>query len=298
MPRNQQKEVSKALEKKGFYLFRNACTTKDIKYARSCMKDKMVQYSLMECFLQNTMISCINTALKWDCVFTKYRVSNNNNGSDAGAFHRDLIKYDTNKLEPFYTCLTYLDDTVMEVISKSHRQPHMSNKEAISQYQKNRLRLKMNAGDILFFHACLLHRGIFTEGLTHRRLIQIFEVYPNQELFDKFSPNIIHIPPSIYSQQTSGISQWIFQNPCLAEVCNWFGYLNSATGYGWDKESDKSDGLVYSSEGTRPRLIPTGGWEPGNQYILVQKVKTASNILSKILGWKLYTRQYISYLGT
>ena len=226
------------------------------------------------------------------------QMSNNNNGSDAGAFHRDLIKYDTNKLEPFYTCLTYLDDTVMEVISKSHRHPHMSNKEAISQYQKNRQRLKMNAGDILFFHACLLHRGIFTEGLTHRRLIQIFEVYPNQELFDEFSPNIIHIPPSIYSQQTSGISQWIFQNPCLAEVCNWFGYLNSATGYGWDKESDKSDGLVYSSEGTRPRLIPTGGWEPGNQYILVQKVKTASNILSKILGWKLYTRQYISYLGT
>ena len=55
-----------------------------------------------------------------DLDYIKYRVSNSNNSSDAGAFHRDIHTY--NETQPIYTCLAYLDESMLEIIPKSHKQ--------------------------------------------------------------------------------------------------------------------------------------------------------------------------------
>jgi len=51
--------------------------------------------------------------------YLKYRVSNNNKSSDAGSFHRDLHSYAG--VPEIYTCLTYLDESIMEIIVGSHK---------------------------------------------------------------------------------------------------------------------------------------------------------------------------------
>ena len=63
------------------------------------------------------MISKVNLLTNMDLDYIKYRVSNSNNSSDAGAFHRDIHTYD--KTQPIYTCLAYLDESMLEIIPKS-----------------------------------------------------------------------------------------------------------------------------------------------------------------------------------
>lgn len=40
----------------------------------------------------------------------------------------------------------------------------------------------------------MLHRGIFTEHLPNRRLIQLFDIYPNENILNKVHNKILHIP--------------------------------------------------------------------------------------------------------
>ena len=42
-------------------------------------------------FINNVMLMKANKLLNIECHYTKYRVSNNTNSSDAGTFHRDII---------------------------------------------------------------------------------------------------------------------------------------------------------------------------------------------------------------
>src|SRR5579872_5562103 len=310
-----QENVQDLLEKEGFYLFRQVCEKKELEYARSCFSslDRKVNYQKIEHFIKKTMLRFVNQTFDWKTVYTKYRVSDNNNSSDAGAFHRDIIKYNQESIEPCYTCLVYLDSTIMEIIPASHRDPFMSYGTSFDQILCHRKQIKIEVGDLLFFQASLLHRGIFTENLPHRRLIQVFEIFPSMKLFKKFSPHFRHIPASPSSQSLSGCSEWIFRQQSLSDVCNWLGYLNASTGYGYkffkgeSKESkEDSKNLVYSSEGTRSRIIPKHKllnsisneefWEGENHYVIVQDIQSVSPSESKKLAWNLFTRQFTLFL--
>lgn len=299
---------SEDLKSQGYCLLQNVYKKDRIQYAQSCFsEDRKVQYKKLEGFIYDTVIKCVDRNLGWRSVFTKYRASDNNNSSDAGAFHRDVIKYNRDPLEPFYTCLAYLDSTVMELIPKSHQDPFMTHSKSIDQIRNNTVQIRIEVGDLLVFHSTLLHRGIFTEHLPHRRLIQIFEVYPSQELFNRFNPEVIHIPATpLYSQPASALNEWIFKYETVGKVCNWFGFINAATGYGFEFDSEHnnttSNHLVYSSEGTRPRLVVhdngNNRWQPGNRYIIVQStIRTVPEEQRDAIVWKLYTRQYYGYGG-
>jgi hypothetical protein len=295
------------LQEQGYCHFKNVFTPKQVEKARSCMSSdrKQINYEEMEHFIYDIMLKFINQSFQWDTVLTKYRVSDNNNSSDAGSFHRDVIKYDEAPQDSCFTCLTYLDDSSMELIPRSHLLPHMSYWQAWQHFQNNRVKLRMNVGDVLLFQCTLLHRGIFTENLPHRRLIQCFEVFPNRSLYKQTHPFLFRVPAQKTSQQASGLLEWVYRQETFSNLLNYFGYFNAATGYGYKKGMPQGGKrLLYSSEGTRPRLIPFKGskgsdgsrWQPNNQYIIKQKdAQTVPEHQVDELRWQQYNNQFTRY---
>ena len=225
-----QENVQDLLEKEGFYLFSQVCEKKELEYARSCFSslDRKVNYQKIEHFIKKTMLRFLNQTFDWKTVYTKYRVSDNNNSLDAGAFHCDIIKYNQESIEPCYTCLVYLDSTIMEIIPASHRDPFMSYGTSFNQILCHCKQIKIRGGRSFILSSFLITFEVFLLKIfLIRRLIQVFEIFPSMKLFKKFAPHFRHIPASPSSQSLSGCTEWIFRQQSLSDVCNWLGYLNA-----------------------------------------------------------------------
>jgi hypothetical protein len=256
------------LERDGYLLLRNIIPADDIKDAQNAITQTEVSYNIIDKYIQNSMLGIINKKFGWQSVHNKYRVSNNNNSSDASTFHRDIICQDIyykNKnewqLNPAMTILSYLDTTIMEIIPGTHIKPIIEWSEVIKTY-KTRLQFTLNPGDILVFYSTTLHRGIFTENLAHRRLIQVFETYKTKDEYNKYSNDIYHVKSN---ETYSNIMIWLSKQDFAIYILNNIGYLNAATGYGHITNT-----LPYlSSEGTRGRLVldPSQEWQPINKYV-------------------------------
>jgi hypothetical protein len=230
----------------------------------------------------------------WNIVHTKYRVSNNNN-SDAGAFHRDVVCM--GPWIPALTCLTYFDSTVMELIPGSHHKIGVTYKEALSMFYK-RVSIYVEPGDILIFYATILHRGIFTRGQKQRRLVQVFDCFfdPVQEA--KYYSSLIHITGKPSAHNSFLV---INKSPILKDVNNFYGFLNAARGYGSNRNLSFEGRQTFCSEGFcgRVTVIPNT-MQPINQYIL----NTENNYEHYDLNpcyrskwrWELYTKGLLIHI--
>lgn len=262
----------KELNINGFLLIKNCIDLNNVKYAQSCINNK-VNYKKLEPYFDDVMLKTIKNELKIDLECTKYRVSNNTNSADAGVFHRDLQSYGKNNEEiPVFTCLSYLDKTHMELIPGSHKYTHLSLYQ-IPFIIKNRTIVTVNPGDLLIFYATILHRGIFYEQTPQRRLIQLFDCIPKVYVTE-FKKSILHIPCE--DNCNSNISSFfiaLHKIPICSEYVNYVGFCTAAKGYGSyynclkyitnDKE------IKYlSTESNRGRIVPKGGFEEQNMYVV------------------------------
>lgn len=298
-------ETVRSLHGNGFVVCRGVLSNKDIENGTSCINvnSGAVNYVAMEKFIRGIMLSKVQTLLGL-CTpidFVKYRVSDNNNSADAAGFHRDLICKQSGRRQlfmPCFTCLTYFDATVLEVIPGSHMYTYALH-ETASLYQQ-KARVHMQPGDILLFYSSLLHRGVFTEGIPRRRLIQVFEVFLNPTFFRVFTPLILHIP----GDET--FSDWMVQaskkSSLLVNIINTYGFLNAATGYGSPENIERCTHgirfLFLSSEGLRGRLIVRPDtWQPINKYIINPNVPTFDLPPHCVHVYKYYVfhRQYCVY---
>jgi len=228
----------------------------------SCINtENKADYHCVQNFIQNELLSKVNILMGWDCDYIKFRLSDNNNSSDASVFHRDIIAQ-KDVLYPSFTCLTYLDTTVMEVIPGTHTQLFSSSfVDAVTTFRQRR-RIVIESGDILLFYSTLLHRGIFTENLPHRRLLQVFEVFPTKELLMVYKDRFLHVKGGSGGHFVSAISKF-----SIIEVINISGYLNSFYGYGVMKGLPHNISYL-SSEGLRPRLEIHNHPQELNCYIM------------------------------
>lgn len=284
--------MQQELDEKGYLIFRNII---DPSSAYEAIRDKEVNYVLLKQFIQSKMLDTVNKQLGWDARYTKFRVSDNNNSADASAFHRDIFSQDyADPVVPSFTCLKYLDTTVMELIPGTHKLPAMSYIDALRKFGE-RVRMTINPGDILIFYSTLLHRGIFTEGLKHRRLIQVFEVFPTQHELDLYSNSIIHVEGR---EKYSNSMIWASKQPVLSDIINWLGYLNAATGYGVMYGDCLVPNSKYlSSEGLRGRLhVVNGTWQPINKYIMNIATRDLPKDCYDNFQFICYGRQYITYI--
>lgn len=300
-------ETARSLQGNGFIVFRNALSNAEVESGMRCInvQDATVNYACIEHFIRMSMMSKVGTllGLSTPIDFIKYRVSDNNNSADAAGFHRDLIWKSSGGawqdiFMPCFTCLTYFDTTVLELIPGSHLRNYSLHETA--DVYRQLLRVEMRPGDILLFYSSLLHRGVFTEGILHRRLIQVFEVFLNPRLMHAFSPLILHVP----GDET--FSDWMVKATkkpgVLVNIINAYGYLNAATGYGSPQHIDRCTRgikcMFLSSEGLRGRLIvQPDTWQPINKYIL-NPVVPAFDLPKSCMGvyrYYVFHRQYYAY---
>lgn len=275
----------------GYILIQNILTNEEIEFVLNAYNasNNKVNYKNMELFIRNIMLKKINNFLSWNSNFVeyiKYRFSNNNNSTDAGGFHRDEVYFgninDYNKYFcPTFTCLTYLDNTKMEIIPQSH-QVVKYNFTNIHKKYKSKQTIQLNRGDLLVFYSTLLHRGIFTEKFANRRLLQVFDVFNSRNQYDFYKDyyyNFNYITNSFYQNVLIKINK---NDGLLLSFINYYIYINSAMGYGIQYDIIKklkiNKPFIYIlSEGTVSRLyaneLDNESWGPINKYVLNENYK-------------------------
>ena len=219
------------LKEQGYLIFKGVIDKKSINYARNQINDNnKVNYYKIKPFIDLEMISKVNSLTNMDLDYIKYRVSNSNN-SDAGAFHRDIHTY--NKTQPIYTCLAYLDESILEIIPNSHKKLCIPYLDFYKSF-KSKIQLRLRPGDVLLFNSSLIHRGIFYKNNTNnRRLIQLFNCVSVKNI-KEFEKSILHIP--CRDKCNSSISNFLIKinkKKISSNLLNKIALLPSFRGYGY-----------------------------------------------------------------
>lgn len=259
------------LRENGFCVFRNIINNSTVENIQKHIHQNDVNYEACEIHMNN-ILSKIPGNLK----MSKYRISNNNNSTDAAAFHRDIICTEPQNPPNIYTTLHYLDTSVMELIPGSHKKLNMSYIEAAKTFRK-RIRITMAPNDILIFNATVLHRGIFSNAnQKNRRLIQMFDCV-DESHFDLINQQTLHLPckyACLHNFENFMINT--SRIPYIIDLINYINYYNTATGYGHELEVPKKHGydqIYLSNESNNKRLKPSySGNEQINMYIVKEKV--------------------------
>jgi hypothetical protein len=287
----------------GYMLFKNILSTEEINEGVNCIKENKVDYIRIQNFIEN-MLQKVNSKLNYQLKYVKYRVSDNNNSSDAGSLHRDIVCINNEIEFPLYTCLTYFDKTIMELIPKSSDKHKYDLIETIPLFFNSK-KIIMEPGDILFFKSNILHRGIFSEKLEHRRLIQVFDIFENKESFDKYKKRILNVRGN---EKNADMFIYLHKNYFSSYILNIFGFLNASTGHGFNYNNDfatKYLNLPYnnhsyiSTEGLRSRIIV----EPGtlqdiNKYILNDTdIDDLPDELYDNYIYQCYNKQFMMYIS-
>lgn len=216
---------------KSFTLLNNAIDKTILEQTRAYFSEDglEIQYKQLLQFINQVMIPTLQKKMNWSTFkYSKLRISDNNNNTDAAAFHRDLICYNnTHKDLPIYTCLCYLDDGTMEMISEESN---------FMETWKKKEKINITSGSLLVFKSHTIHRGVFNTKQsqpTHRRLIQLFECFGSDNDFDFYFPKILFIPAK--SNHGNKIQSFQKNFAFLFSIANFITYMNALSGYNYKK---------------------------------------------------------------
>ena len=168
----------------GFILLKKQLTDSELEFGLSSIEDKQVDYKKTKQFIDEIFLYKIKEVSGFitDPRYVKFRLSNNNNSNDASTFHGDIYNKTKSEFLPIYTCLCYFDDAELEIIPGSHKYNNPG--WSYQSYNKKQI-IHVKRGDILIFHANTHHRGVKFNKMNNRRLLQVFEVFPDKETYDE-----------------------------------------------------------------------------------------------------------------
>ena len=176
----------------------------------------------MKYFIDNDFIPVITKNIKsfTSPRYSKFRFSNNNNSTDASTFHADVYNFTNNELMPIYTCLCYFDNSQLEIIPGSHLNKQMTCKK---KFETKKI-LDIHKGDILVFHSNLHHRGINFEKQKNRRLLQVFDVFQNETIYNKLSKKLIILETSnsLFMKYVNSLLKYISKT----NLINYINYMH------------------------------------------------------------------------
>ena len=251
-------KIKNIIKEKGYYVFRNMISKTELNIAKKYFYGNQVNYNkLFDKFIKPIMLKKTGKEIDKNLVNIKYRASNNNNSSDAGAFHRDLHIKSGEKRVSCHTLLTYIDGGVMQLIPTSNRNQNIDLLD-INQYFDLREEIEMYPGDVLMFEMATIHRGIFYKKQESRRLIQLFDTVFEEDL-DYFLKSVLHIPcGNKCDKNASDTFIKIHKTKLFSNVLNTLGYYNAALGYSKlpIKYITSNPNIKYiSTETNQPRVI-------------------------------------------
>ncbi len=171
----------------GYVIYKKKLSIEEQTFGLSCMKDK-VDYTLLKTFIDNYFLPKIQFE---NPVYLKARISNNNNSIDASLFHSDLYNFTSEKEIPVYTALCYFDKAELELIPGSHIK-----RDSFIDDNNKRIVLELEPGDIVVFNSLILHRGVNYSKGVNRRVLQVFQIFPTQELYKENVSKILTVDTS------------------------------------------------------------------------------------------------------
>lgn len=270
------------IDTKGYCVLRNVLS--DYQLSGGLNTNTKINYHEMKQFIDTTFFDTIKKHVDFlpDPHYAKFRYSNNNNSTDAATFHSDIYNYTDSKLLPIYTCLCYFDDTQMELIPGTHL--YDRDGYSVSTYGKKEI-LDIRRGDILIFHANIHHRGTGFTTNKNRRLLQVFEVFPDKETYDKHSDKLVIVESSKTTLMpiVNNISYYLSKNDTVQNTmtvlhyCLMYNDLHYKMGMIDISPSEKKDKYVSYEPGRRISYKDITDSEDINVNIICDpSVKTAN----------------------
>jgi hypothetical protein len=240
------------IKKNGYILLSNVLTDNQLQDGLSCIEDNKVDYLKMKKFIDNVFFIKIkeHSGIITNPFYVKFRLSNNNNSTDASTFHGDIYNNAKSELLPIYTCLCYFDDAQIEIIPGSHK--YNNSGWSIETYNKKKI-INVKRGDILIFHSNIHHRGINYNKTKNRRLLQVFDVFPDKETYNEhFSKLII-----VQSSESYLIKNLI--GPMLYEISKYSTVIDNITMFHYI--------LMYNDLHYKLGLMDLSPCEKNNKYV-------------------------------
>lgn len=217
------------MDEDGYLILTNVLTDQDIQFGLSCLQNEKekVDYVIMKKFIDDLFFKAIQRKVREfsQPKYVKFRFSNNNNSNDASTFHGDVYNYAETELLPIYTGLCYFDHAQIEVIPGSHK--YHNKGWSIPMFNQRKV-LDVNPGDILLFHSNLHHRGVHFNKQPNRRLLQVFEIFPDQATYDEHASKLVIVQTSSSALVTNVINPVMYQAakiPVLIEIMTFIHYL-------------------------------------------------------------------------
>jgi Phytanoyl-CoA dioxygenase (PhyH) len=188
-------EKHQDIKQDGYILIQNVLTEEELNYGLSCIQDNKVDYSIIKHFIDDIFLPKIQetSSVITDPTYVKFRLSNNNNSTDASTFHGDIYNNTNSEHLPIYTCLCYFDSAQLEIIPGSHK--YNNSGWSLESYNKKQT-ITVKRGDILIFHSNIHHRGINYNKTGNRRLLQVFDVFPDKETYNEHASKLIIVQSS------------------------------------------------------------------------------------------------------
>jgi hypothetical protein len=274
---------SYSLHENGYVMLKNVLTPYQLQFGLNSDKNGIVNYKQMKDFIDYEFMPTIidHTNFMQNPTYIKFRYSNNNNSTDASTFHSDIYNYTESELMPIYTCLCYFDKTQLEVIPGSHKKDFYKNNSSITSYNKKKI-LTIEPGDILVFHANMYHRGTNFDTKGDRRLLQVFEVFPDDKTYAQYSNDFLTVVTA--NTFTIGIinklSYYLAKIPSLIDTINFLHYtlvfhdLQYKIIFNDIAPWEKKNKLVTYEPGKRLDYTQITGKDAINTNIICEKTNT------------------------
>lgn len=217
----------------GYIILKNILSPRQLEKVLQSDNNNVIDYKVMRQFIDNDILPVIiqNTNFITKPKYIKFRYSNNNNSTDASTFHSDIYNFTEDNIMPVYTCLCYFDKTQLIVIPGSHKKSFHRENSSISSYEKQRV-ITIGPMDIMIFHANLYHRGTNFNTNANRRLLQVFEIFPDDNTFLLYYQRFITVitansmTTSISNPLSFHLSRLMFVPDKLCFIHYWFVYHN------------------------------------------------------------------------
>ena len=269
--------MNHSIHSDGYIILKNILTKEQLQKGLNSDKNGIIDYKLLKQYIDTIFMPSIvsNTDFIKNPTYIKFRYSNNNNSTDASTFHSDIYNYTKDEIIPIYSCLCYFDKTQLEIIPGSHTKKFHKENTSISSFQK-KITVTIEPGDIVIFHANMYHRGTNFNTSGNRRLLQVFEVFPDDVTLKKYYDKLLTVITSNTTSSTivNSLSYAISKIPMIIDNISFLHYflvyndlqykiiLNDIAPW------DKSDKLITYEPGKRMLYEKNTGKDPMNVNII------------------------------
>ena len=265
------------LKTDGYIIISNKLTPNELSQGLVSIYEKGIDYTQMKKFIDYIYLPKVNDILGWNSIYLKFRFSDFENLKDASLFHNDLYNHSDDNIMPVYTGLCYFDDSSLEIIPQSHIKSDLTLNEM---YNKKKV-INVYKGDILIFHANLFHRGIAKTKSQHntktnRRILQIFEIFPNEITYNKLNDKIVAVLTTKNNLANSGL---LAINKNVNKYIVYLHYLLVGNDMQYKiigsdiSDAQKKNKYVGYEPGGRSKITP-GKHQPWNINVIVKDHNT------------------------